>query len=165
MNKSFKYILIATASAGALTTAGLLLFRKKYSAVTIKGRISSKFGLRTDPVTKKPSSQHNGIDIGLPTGTPIFAPTKGTVVEVYNELDSTRGRGIGCKINHGEIDTVYYHMSKIYVTKGQKINAGDKIGLIGSTGKSTGSHLHFGVFNNKLAIWLDPQKTKYFRMA
>lgn len=103
--------------------------------------ISSYFGNRADPFTGI-TSYHSGIDIPAPTGTEIHAACGGEVAWAY--YSSTAGNWVG--IDHGNgLYTVYMHMSKILVTEGQQVQTGDVIGLVGSTGRSTGPHLHLSV--------------------
>lgn len=97
------------------------------------------------------SSPHNGIDIPAPAGTPIVAAAGGTVEWAY--LSESAGNWVG--INHGNgIYTVYMHMSAIGVSEGQKVSEGQTIGYVGTTGWSTGNHLHFGVRVN--GAWQNP---------
>ena len=101
-------------------------------------RINSGFG----PRTGFGSHNHQGIDINGSTGDPIYAAADGVVTlsRAYY------GYGNCVKIGHGSgLTTLYGHCSKILVTKGQKVKRGQKIALIGSTGNSSGPHLHFGV--------------------
>jgi murein DD-endopeptidase MepM/ murein hydrolase activator NlpD len=85
---------------------------------------------------------HSGVDLAAPYGTPYFAAHAGTVVLAAYD----GGYGNCIKIDHGNgIETVYGHASKLLVTEGEHVNAGDELGLIGSTGFSTGNHLHFEV--------------------
>lgn len=103
--------------------------------------ISSYFGNRSDPFTGI-TSYHSGIDIPAPTGTEIYAACGGEVAWAY--YSQTAGNWVG--IDHGNgLYTVYMHMSKILVTEGQQVQTGDVIGLVGSTGRSTGPHLHLSV--------------------
>lgn len=103
--------------------------------------ITSGFYFRTNPVTGQPEN-HSGIDIAAPNGTPIVAACGGTVAWAYQSR--TAGNWIG--IDHGNgLYTVYMHMSKFNVSEGAVVNAGDVIGFVGSTGQSTGFHLHFSV--------------------
>ena len=103
--------------------------------------ISSEFGNRSDPFTGQ-TAYHNGIDIPAPEGTPIIAAYDGEVVWAY--LSASAGNWVG--IDHGGgITTVYMHASKLLVTEGQKVKAGETIALVGTTGRSTGNHLHFTV--------------------
>lgn len=105
-------------------------------------RISSKFGYRTHPVTGEKQSFHSGIDIPAPTGTKIVAAYDGQVAWSYRH--KTAGNWIG--IDHGNgIYTIYMHMSAFLVKEGDYVKKGQVIGLVGSTGRSTGPHLHFGV--------------------
>ncbi len=114
-------------------------------------RISSKFGLRTHPVTGEKQSQHNGIDIPAPTGTPIYACYDGEVAWSY--YHETAGNWVG--IDHGNgLYTVYMHMSKVLVKKGDVIKKGKIVGKVGSTGRSKGAHLHLGIRVN--GKYVDP---------
>ena len=107
-------------------------------------RITSPFGNRSQP-TEGASTYHKGIDIGASTGSTIVAAADGTVVTAAYSV--TAGNYI--MISHGNsIYTVYMHCSKLLVSVGDTVKQGDTIGLVGSTGVSTGSHLHFGVSVN-----------------
>lgn len=106
-----------------------------------KTYISSYFGNRADPFTGL-TAYHSGIDIPAPTGTEIHAACGGEIAWAY--YSSSAGNWVG--IDHGNgLYTIYMHMSKILVTEGQQVQTGDVIGLVGSTGRSTGSHLHLSV--------------------
>jgi murein DD-endopeptidase MepM/ murein hydrolase activator NlpD len=105
------------------------------------GRTSSAFGNRLDPFTRHPSF-HSGIDLVAPTGTPIRAAAKGRVIHV----GPMPGYGNTVDIDHGNgFVTRYAHTSKIEVRVGQKVRSGEEIAKVGSTGRSTGPHLHFEV--------------------
>lgn len=112
------------------------------------GTITSTFGYRTDPIDGS-VSYHSGVDIGMPSGTPILASADGTVI-IANSTDSWGGGyGYYVKIKHNDtFDTLYAHCSKICVINGQQVNEGQIIGYIGSTGRSTGPHLHFEIWKN-----------------
>lgn len=114
----------------------------------INGSITSPFGYRTDPITGE-TSYHSGTDIAAPNGTPILAAADGTVV-VANGVDSWGGSyGYYIKIDHGSgLQTLYAHCQSICVTAGQQVQAGQVIGSVGSTGRSTGNHLHFEIYEN-----------------
>lgn len=104
-------------------------------------RITSYFGYRT-PDGGYVNANHNGIDIGAPTGTPAVAAASGVVV--IARYSNSAGNWV--VISHGNgLYTIYMHASKLCVTEGQYVNAGETILLVGSTGWSTGPHLHFGV--------------------
>ena len=116
----------------------------------VSGKISSKFGNRTSP-TAGASTYHKGIDISVSSGTPIVASGAGTVVTAT--YSSTAGNYI--MIYHGNsLYTVYMHCSKLSVKVGDTVKQGDVIGNVGSTGISTGAHLHFGVTVN--GNYVDP---------
>ena len=114
-----------------------------------KARISSKFGPRTNPVTGKFQQNHNGVDLAMPKGTKIYSPADGYVKSAFT--DSTCGKGV--KITHADgYETVYCHMSEHAVKTGDSVVAGCFIGKVGSTGRSTGPHLHYSVRLNGTAI-------------
>ena len=110
--------------------------------------ISSPFGYREDPFTGE-LEYHNGTDIAAPNGTQILAAAAGTVT-IANGIDSWGGSyGYHIKIDHGGgLGTLYAHCSAICVTPGQQVQQGEVIGFVGSTGNSTGNHLHFEVWVN-----------------
>lgn len=102
---------------------------------------SSSFGVRSDPF-RRTAAMHAGVDIPGAIGTPIFATADGVV-----SFSGRRGAyGNLVQINHGRgIETRYAHMSKILVADNARVRRGQMIGLMGSTGRSTGSHLHYEV--------------------
>ena len=107
----------------------------------VQGRISSHFGKRPCPFSGKPQF-HQGVDIAADKGEPVFASAGGTVVS----CDWHGGYGKSITLDHGSgYVTRYAHLKKIYVRAGQPIKKGEKIGTVGSTGKSTGPHLHYEV--------------------
>lgn len=107
--------------------------------------ISSEFGGRNHPITGEWQSGHKGIDIASGKGNPILAAKSGTVVKSY--LSSSYGNYV--VISHGNgLMTAYAHMSKRLVSAGDTVAAGQQIGTVGSTGNSTGNHLHFEVYEN-----------------
>lgn len=107
--------------------------------------ITSPFGYRKDPFTGE-VTYHSGTDIAAPAGTPILAAADGTVA-IANGADPWGGSyGYYINLDHGEgIETLYAHCSAIAVTVGQQVRQGEVIGYVGSTGNSTGNHLHFEV--------------------
>lgn len=104
-------------------------------------RISDDYGNRIHPILGT-QQFHNGIDMAAPGGSPILAAYDGTVVAAaYNG-----SMGNYVMIDHGDsLYTIYMHASALYVSKGQEVSRGDKIAAVGSTGRSTGNHLHFSV--------------------
>lgn len=107
--------------------------------------ITSLFGYREDPFTGE-ISYHGGTDIAAPGGTPILAAADGTV-SIANGTDSWGGSyGYHVKIGHADsFETLYAHCSSICVTEGQQVKQGEVIAYVGTTGSSTGNHLHFEV--------------------
>ena len=111
-------------------------------------RISSGFVNRISPITGKPE-KHNGLDFAAPRGTPIFAAESGTVID--SRYSSSWGNVI--QVDHGGgLVTLYAHCSARLVSTGQTVKRGETIGLVGSTGWSTGNHLHFTVYKNGVAV-------------
>lgn len=110
--------------------------------------ITSNFGYRQDPFTGEWSC-HNGTDIAAPQGTPILAAAGGTVT-IANGTDPWGGSyGYHVKLDHGGgMETLYAHCLAIAVTAGQRVRQGEVIGYVGTTGSSTGNHLHFEVRTN-----------------
>ena len=106
--------------------------------------VSSPFGFRESPTTGA-SKYHQGVDLAAPAGTPIIASRGGTVtVAGYSN-----SAGYYVTINHGDgFSSIYMHMTNYVVSSGQKVNQGQTIGYVGSTGISTGNHLHFGIAQN-----------------
>ena len=118
----------------------------------VSGTITSRFGA----ISKIRSGAHTGLDIAAKTGTPIVAAASGTVT--YSGYYGTFGYLV--KISHGNgLETYYAHCSKLYVKVGQQVNQGETIAAIGSTGNSTGPHLHLEVRVNGVAH--NPQNYVY----
>ena len=112
-------------------------------------RVASGFGYRVDPIYKT-RKMHKGMDFTAPTGTKIYATGDAVVQKVQNKR---WGYGKHVVLNHGYgYSTLYGHMSRINVRVGQKVKRGQLIGLVGSTGKSTGPHLHYEVRKNGNAV-------------
>ena len=110
--------------------------------------ITSWFGYREDPFTGE-IAYHSGTDIAAPGGTPILAAADGAVT-IANAIDSWGGGyGYHIKVKHNDTyETLYAHCSSICVTAGQEVKQGEVIGYVGTTGNSTGNHLHFEVWQN-----------------
>ena len=112
-------------------------------------RMSSGFGWRTDPFTKA-RKMHRGMDFTASRGTPIYATGNGKVTRSDNK---SSGFGKHIRIDHGYgFLTIYAHLSKYNVTKGQKVKRGDLIGFVGNTGRSEAPHLHYEVWKDKERI-------------
>jgi len=112
-------------------------------------RVASGFGYRIDPIYKTPK-MHTGIDFTAATGTPIYATGDGTVKEAGYD---NGGYGNNVVVNHGYgYASLYAHMQKVKVRVGDRVKRGEVIGWIGSTGKSTGPHLHYEVIKNGTKI-------------
>lgn len=117
------------------------------------GRISGVFGGQRI-LNGEAKSPHNGLDIALPEGTPVYAMADGIV---RLKGDDFHFNGNFILLDHGQgLSSVYVHMFKTFVSTGDKVTKGQKIGEVGSTGRSTGPHLHWGVQWYKKRI--DPQK-------
>ncbi|MBO0602767.1 M23 family metallopeptidase [Sporosarcina sp. E16_3] len=127
-----------------------------------QGRVTSPFGPRTHPVTGKPAAMHWGVDFGKDAGTRIIAAAAGKVTYAK----STNGYGNTVMVLHNiggkTYETVYAHLASIGVKLGQSVKAGEVIAVMGTTGTSTGVHLHFevhtGRWNNRFTNAQDPMK-------
>ena len=113
-----------------------------------KGWVTSKFGYRTSPFTGR-REFHSGYDIANKKGTPVFATADGLIV--FAKRKSFLGKVVIIDHGHG-IVTRYGHLSKIIAKKGVRMKRGDLIGLIGNTGRSTGSHVHYEVRLNGIPV-------------
>ena len=103
--------------------------------------LTSGFGMRTHPVLGG-RRQHNGIDLSSPIGTPIYATADGVV----SRADWFSSYGLYISLDHGaSLETRYGHLSRLNVAEGQTVRKGDLIGYVGTTGRSTGPHLHYEV--------------------
>jgi murein DD-endopeptidase MepM/ murein hydrolase activator NlpD len=107
----------------------------------IRGQIKSEFGMRRSPWNGRPE-HHEGLDIGGQPGTPVESPGAATVVEANSHGDF--GKHVTLDHGHG-VRSLYGHMRKLEVKVGQRVAKGQVIGLVGSTGRSTGPHLHYEV--------------------
>lgn len=114
-------------------------------------RVTSNFGYRNDPFTRRPSF-HSGIDIGGNRNDPVYATADGVVHSVGR--DRNLGNYVIIKHENG-IKTHYYHLQKTSVSKNQEVVKGEEIGLLGSTGRSTGPHLHYEVEKDNVKV--DPK--------
>ena len=122
-------------------------------------RVTSRFGFRMHPTLHR-RKKHNGIDYRAPTGTPVWAVADGTVMAA----GSAGAAGKRISIDHGNsLQSYYMHLSRISVKRGQKVHQRKLIGRVGSTGRSTGPHLHFGL--KYKGQWTDPRKRKFGKVV
>ncbi len=113
-------------------------------AMPVNGRITSRFGMRRHPILGY-QRMHAGIDFGVPTGTPIYAVADGVVTGAGR----MGGCGIAVKLSHTNgLSTRFCHMSRMAVGGGQTVRRGQIIGYVGSTGLSTGPHLHYEMYKD-----------------
>jgi murein DD-endopeptidase MepM/ murein hydrolase activator NlpD len=115
----------------------------------VEGESTDSFGVRGNPFGGGGAEFHPGQDIAAPRGTPVLAPADGKVVEAGWK----NGYGQTVVIDHGNgLTTRYGHLSKIEVTAGQELKRGNQLGQVGSTGRSTGPHLHYEVRAGELPV-------------
>ena len=143
----------AEAAAKKATKSGSYVNGVYFSTAPVSGRISSRYGANESIR----DHTHKGLDIAASNGTPIKAAADGVVTyAAYN----SGGYGYLVKISHGNgVESYYGHCSKIYATVGQTVKAGDTIAAVGSTGNSTGNHLHFEIRLNGKQV--NPQNYLY----
>jgi len=138
-------------AAAARNVDSNLTFFEQSFIWPVTGIISGVYGSQT-VMNGQPRAPHMGVDIAAPTGTPIKAPEVGIVTLAEKNFFMTGGTVM---IDHGYgLSTVYFHMSKLNVSLGQKVAQGQIIGLVGATGRATGPHLHWGL--NWYQLKLDP---------
>lgn len=135
---------IAGLIAAALVGLALVLaVDRKRMAWPVRGTITDPFG------TPRNYGPHNGMDIAAPQGTPVVAPLDGIVSAVGSNATS----GNFVRIQHaGALETAYAHLFRVFVGKGETLRRGDEFAEVGSTGTSTGPHLHFVVRVNGEAV-------------
>lgn len=154
------YTLKSTALSGAattgismgmtrdVTTADWVRANAAPNVWPVEGPITGGFGERIDPFNGE-GAFHSGVDIGVPIGTAVIAPADGVVT--FADFDSGYGRMIVLDHGHG-ITTRYGHLASFAVVAGQHVHRGDVIGYVGSSGRSTGPHLHYEVRINDTPV-------------
>lgn len=129
-------------------------------------RLTSDYGMRTHPVLGG-RRNHKGVDLAAPTGTPVYATADGIV----GKAEWFSSYGLYVEIGHGaDLETRYAHMSKLAVAAGERVHKGDLIGYVGSTGRSTGPHLHYevriaGLAVNPIPYMVESQAQQAFVLA
>ena len=143
-------------ASGSVNTATTISSNKVNLGISlnrpVSGIISSRFGVRSSIR----SSAHTGLDIATSTGTPVAAAASGTVT--FSGWKGSYGNLLVITHSNG-IQTYYGHCNKLYVSAGQSVSAGQTVAAVGSTGNSTGPHLHFEIRSNGVA--LNPQNYLY----
>lgn len=146
--KKAEEVKIQKAIANGSTVNGVI-----FTTAPVSGRISSRYGANENIR----NHTHKGLDIAASNGTPIYAAADGVVT--YSQYNNG-GYGNLVKISHGNgVESYYGHCSKLYVKVGQTVKAGEQIAAVGSTGRSTGNHLHFEIRVNGAQV--NPQKYLY----
>jgi len=148
--KSLEELLVATAEKReriACTPSILPSFSSRI-------RLTSRYGMRRNPFNRSKFRHHNGLDIAAPNRSPVVATAKGKVIR--STYDKYFGHFV--EIDHGYgFRTLYGHLYKRKVEKGDLVSRGDTVGLLGNTGRSTGPHIHYEVHKNGKTI--DPETT------
>ena len=140
---------------GAPETPGAPIEIIQRSTVSVPSRMpldgasmTSAYGMRDHPILRQ-RRRHTGVDLAAPTGTPIYATADGIV----GRADWFSSYGLYVAIDHGaDLETRYAHMSRLAVAAGDQVRKGDVIGYVGSTGRSTGPHLHYEVRIDGVAV-------------
>lgn len=143
---------IGTGAADFFKSIGIGGAKTGDMSAPVSGDITSEFGWRTHPIYGD-QRFHSGLDIGAAEGTPVGAAGAGTVTQAgWNG-----GYGMSVTLDHGNgLSSLYAHLSAILVSVGEVVSKLQTIGLVGSTGDSTGAHLHFGLMEN--GEWIDPSE-------
>lgn len=116
--------------------------------------LTSRFGMRTHPVLGG-RRMHSGVDLAAPNGSPVSAPAAGVVTFA----NWGGGYGLLVAVDHGNgVQTRFAHLSRLMVSAGQRVTRGQLLGLVGSTGRSTGAHLHYELRHNGRAV--DPLSSR-----
>ena len=146
---NYKYV----ETNGKTRNSGCIISKTKY-VFPLKGtcRKTSEFGMREHPILKK-DKMHNGVDYGASKGSNVYAIAGGTIeISGYKDIN-----GYYVAIKHADGMLSYYlHLNEKGIDKGSKVEAGQVIGKVGSTGRSTGHHLHLGIMKNDK--WQDAEK-------
>lgn len=133
-------------TGGPLDTGAINIDLSNGFAMPVSGVVSSQYGYRTDPFTGN-TAIHNGIDIAAESGSKIMASLSGKVVTAQS---GNADYGNYIILDHGGFQTLYGHCQSLKVSEGEFVSKGQTIALCGSTGRSTGPHLHFEIrVNNK----------------
>ena len=142
---------VAAVRASAPSSAGW--FIGSGFQLPLTGRISGVFGSQRI-LNKKPRSPHRGVDIAAPMGTPVVSPADGVVCLVAKNMVLM---GNTVMVDHGlGVRSIFIHLSRILVKNGDRVARGNLIGRVGQTGRTTGPHLHWGVYVNAIAV--DPMR-------
>lgn len=141
-----RFMAVSSLKEKVMPTVGEFVARRdarpRGMPLLVSARLSSFYGVRPNPFGRS-YEFHPGIDMAVAYGTPIYATAPGTVLEA----NFAGGFGNHVLIDHGyELQTLYGHMSKMAVTAGTQVKRGQLIGYVGSTGRSSGPHLHYGVY-------------------
>ena len=139
------YVYVSASGGAGLNTGGILSLPIEEGKFTITSWVGYRPPSDTNGIG---STNHSGIDFAAPEGTPIYASLGGTVTKA----DWYGGYGKAVVIVSGDTEIIYGHMSEINAIRGQTVQAGQQIGAVGSTGNSTGAHLHFEVHQNGKVI-------------
>ncbi len=139
---------VASFSDRPISTARAVSTIAIHSGSALRATLTSGFGMRYDPILGT-TRMHSGVDLAAPSGSPIVASSDGMV----SKAGWNGGYGLFISLEHGGgMETRYGHMSRLNVVAGQRVRTGDVIGFVGSTGHSTGPHLHFETRINGQAV-------------
>lgn len=115
----------------------------------VSGKLTARFGPSPDPFNDGATRDHYGIDIAAPTGTPIFAPATGWVRKATTLYDGKPAYGTVLVLEtEGGVTTLFSHLDTVDVSTGQRVWKGDQIATVGSSGKSTGPHVHIETYRD-----------------
>lgn len=149
----------AVGLAGVMAASGTVQAAPAGGTAIVEGEISSYFGKRVNPQNRDQEHLHTGVDVKGPIGTPIHAPADGVVLEATEKYKDGYDWGKVVAIESaGGVVTVFAHLDSYSVKAGDRVTAGQKVAEMGSTGRSTGPHVHIethvdGKVVDPLTVW------------
>lgn len=148
-----KVLTLLTISTTLTIIVFVLIYYRNKMIAPVKGKITSKFGTRTHPITGEVGSDHNGIDIAASSGTDVISPAKGIIKNSY--YNNLGGHQVIIEHENNYISG-FAHLQPTSVKIGQNLKRGEKFAKVGNSGASTGAHLHFTLKDPK-GNFIDPE--------
>lgn len=154
-----KVLTLLTISTTLTILVFIVIWLRNRMIPPVDGKITSKFGTRTHPITGEAGSDHNGIDIAASSGTEVVSPAKGIVKNTY--YNNLGGHQVIIEHENNYVSG-FAHLQPTSVKIGQKLKRGDSFAKVGSSGSSTGPHLHF-TLKDPSGNFIDPETKINFK--